>query len=105
MLPRPQNKDKITSIGVNEMDCESAIKNYIIENFLFGDGKNLQQDTSFLESGIIDSTGILELITFLEENYNIKIEDEELIPENLDSVNRVVHFLEKKIDRNNLQAA
>ena len=87
------------------MDFEPTIKNFIIENFLFGDGKNLKNDTSFLESGIIDSTGILELITFLEDTYEIKVEDDELIPENLDSLNRVVHFLERKMAGGQLQAA
>ena len=87
------------------MNYEPTIKNFIVENFLFGDGKNLKHDTSFLESGIIDSTGILELITFLEDTYNIKIEDEELIPENLDSLKNVIHFLERKADENHVQAA
>lgn len=87
------------------MDYEPTIKNFIIENFLFGDGKNLKQDTSFLESGIIDSTGILELITFLEETYDIKVEDEELIPENLDSIKSVAQFLDKKVNEIQAQAA
>jgi len=51
----------------------------------------------FLEEGIIDSTGILELVTFLEEEYSITVEDEELVPENLDSINNVTAFLERKI--------
>jgi len=68
----------------------------MVDNFLFGDGDRLHDDTSFLESGIIDSTGILELVTFLEETYSIKIEDDELVPENLDSLNRIGVFLAKK---------
>ncbi len=79
------------------MNYTSAIKDFIVENFLFGDGESLKNETSFLTSGIIDSTGILELITFLEETYNIRIKDDELIPENLDSINNVVAFLEKKV--------
>ena len=74
-----------------------TIHGFIVENFLFGDGEQLTNETSFLDSGIIDSTGILELITFLEETYNIKIEDDELIPENLDSLNSVAKFIEQKI--------
>ncbi len=74
-----------------------TIHEFIVENFLFGDGEQLTNETSFLDSGIIDSTGILELITFLEETYNIKIEDDELIPENLDSLNSVAKFIEQKI--------
>ena len=73
-----------------------TIHGFIVENFLFGDGEQLTNETSFLDSGIIDSTGILELITFLEETYNIAIEDDELIPENLDSLNNVVKFIGQK---------
>jgi acyl carrier protein len=87
------------------MNYEPAIKNFIVENYLFGDGQNLQNNTSFLESGIIDSTGILELITFLEENYNIRIEDDELIPENLDSINNVSRFLQNKMNGSAVQSA
>ena len=87
------------------MDYESTIQNFVVENFLFGDGNNLNHNTSFLESGIIDSTGILELITFLEETYKIKIEDDELIPENLDSIDNVVHFLGRKMAGRDVQVA
>ena len=73
-----------------------TIHGFIVENFLFGEGEQLTNETSFLDSGIIDSTGILELITFLEETYNVKIEDDELIPENLDSLNNVVKFIGQK---------
>lgn len=81
------------------MSYQETIRKYVIENFLFGDDSQLEEDTSFLESGIIDSTGILELIEFIEETYDIRIEDEELIPENLDSIQSVVQFLERKINR------
>jgi len=80
------------------MSAELTIKNFIIENFIIDESTaTLDNDQSFLESGIIDSTGILELVSFLEEHYNIKIEDEELIPGNLDSVNNVVTFINKKL--------
>ncbi len=72
------------------------VREFVINNFLFGDGSNLQDDTSFLDSGTIDSTGMLELITFLEQTFGIKIDPEEMLPDNLDSINRVVTFLEKK---------
>ena len=80
------------------MNSEQTIKNFIIDNFIIDDNPDqLENDQSFLESGIIDSTGILELVSFIEEHYNIKIEDEELIPDNLDSVNNVVKFINKKL--------
>ena len=79
------------------MKYKQAIREFIVENFLFGDSNGLADNTSFLEEGIIDSTGILELVTFLEEEFSITVEDEELIPENLDSINNVTSFLERKI--------
>ncbi len=78
-------------------DQKTKIKNFIIENFLFGNADGLEDSTSFLEEGIIDSTGVLELVTFLEEEFEIQIEDEELIPENLDSINYVSAYLERKM--------
>ncbi len=77
-------------------DQKNKIKNFIIENFLFGNADGLEDNTSFLEEGIIDSTGVLELVTFLEEEFEIQIEDEELIPENLDSINNVTAYLKRK---------
>jgi acyl carrier protein len=77
-------------------DIKSEIKNFVIENFLFGNSEGLNDHTSFLEGGIIDSTGVLELVTYLEEKFSIKVEDEELIPENLDSINKIAAYLERK---------
>ncbi|MCK9265238.1 MAG: acyl carrier protein [Desulfobulbaceae bacterium] len=74
-----------------------SIRAFIFENFLFdADESALQNDDSFLEKGIIDSTGVLELVEWLEETFGIKIEDEELIPENLDSVNLLAAFIDRK---------
>ncbi|HDM75238.1 MAG TPA: acyl carrier protein [Deltaproteobacteria bacterium] len=79
-------------------NLEAEIKNFLVENFLFGEpDEDFTSETSFLEEGIIDSTGILELVTFLEETYEIQIEDEELVPENLDSIKNVVQFLKRKL--------
>ena len=79
------------------MDKKRAkIKSYIIENFLFGDGEGLDDQTSFLGAGIIDSTGVLELVEFLDDEFNITISDDEILPENLDSINNIINFLEKK---------
>ena len=78
------------------MELIITIRNFIIENFLFEEDEKLKEETSFLESGIIDSTGILELVSFLEETFGITVEDEELIPENLDSIANIVAYLNKK---------
>jgi acyl carrier protein len=76
---------------------KDKIKNFIIDNFLFGNADGVNDDTSFLEEGIIDSTGVLELINFLEEEFLINVEDEELVPENLDSINNVEAFTIRKL--------
>lgn len=74
------------------------IRAFIIENFLFDAGDDaLNNDDSFLEQGIIDSTGVLELVEWLEEKFGIQVEDEELTPENLDSVSLISAFIEKKL--------
>lgn len=74
-----------------------VIINFIKENFIRGRSQTeISPDESLIDSRIIDSTGILELVMFLEEKYSIKIEDEELIPENLDTVNNLKKFLESK---------
>jgi len=78
------------------MEYKQKIREFIVENFLFGESNGLSDDTSFLDQGIIDSTGILELVDFLEATFGIKVEDEELIPENLDSIVNVEKFLSKK---------
>lgn len=68
-----------------------------MENFLFTDDESeLNDEDSFIENQIIDSTGILEVIEFLEDEWNIKTEDDEMIPDNLDSVNKVISFVERK---------
>lgn len=78
------------------METINTIRNFIIENFLFEEDKNLKEETSFLENGILDSTGILELIAFLEETYEIEVEDDELIPQNLDSITNVAQYVRRK---------
>jgi acyl carrier protein len=77
-------------------DEKNKIKNFIIENFLFGNSEGLGVHTSFLEEGIIDSTGVLELVTYLEEEFSIKVDDEEITPDNLDSINNITAYLQRK---------
>jgi acyl carrier protein len=73
------------------------IRQFILEAFLFGDESDPFTDSdSFMQKGIIDSTGVLELTTFLEEKYGVTVEDEEMVPENLDSIDNLVKFLERK---------
>ncbi len=72
------------------------LREFIKETFLFGQETTFSDDDSFLEMGIIDSTGVLELVAFLETRFGISIEDEELVPENLDSINNLVRFVTSK---------
>jgi acyl carrier protein len=77
---------------------ERDIREFVITNFLFGvDDNRITPDESFLESGIIDSTGVLELVGFLEQTWDIKVRDEELVPENLDSLRKVSAFVGRKL--------
>ncbi|MCF6267860.1 MAG: acyl carrier protein [Desulfuromusa sp.] len=80
-------------------DTKTKIRTFIVENYLFGDDDGLEETTSFLDEGIIDSTGILELIDFISEEFSIEVEDEELIPENLDSINNVTKFIATKQEK------
>jgi len=78
-------------------DTVAKIRTFIFDNFLF-DAKeeDLANDASFLDQGIIDSTGVLELVEWLEDDFGLTIDDEELIPENLDSVNNLAGFIAQK---------
>jgi acyl carrier protein len=79
---------------------EEQVRQFITENFLFSEEKKITEADSFLENGIIDSTGVLELVSFVEEKFNVKVKDEEMIPENLDSINNLVNFIKKKQNGN-----
>lgn len=79
------------------MELEKKIKGYILENYLFTDDESqLASEDSLLERGIIDSTGILEVIMFLEDEFGVKVDDDEMVPENLDSVANLVAFVQRK---------
>lgn len=78
-------------------EIEQEMRQFIVDNFLFGDTESkFSNDDSFLDREIIDSTGVLELVAFLEEKYEIKIKDNELVPANLDSINCLVRFIDRK---------
>lgn len=73
------------------------IRTFVVSNYLFGEEGKLENDSSFMETGVIDSTGILELVRFLEATFSIKVTDEELIPDNLDSINKILAYLQRKL--------
>ena len=82
------------------MSVEEKLRTYILENFLFTDDPStLNSNDSFLAKGIVDSTGMLEIIHFLQDEFHIHVEDAEMIPENLDSVMNLVAFVARKKQR------
>ena len=77
---------------------ESEIRQYILENFMYSDDSTeLTGDLSLIDSGIMDSTGVLELVGFIEENFEIQVDDTELVPENFDSVDRITAYIQHKM--------
>ena len=79
------------------MDIQTQIKDYIAQNLLFSDdGFGYSDDASFLEEGIVDSVGIMELVMFLEETFGISVDDEDLTPDNFDSVNKLANYIKQK---------
>jgi len=76
---------------------EPELRSFLAENFLLGEEfRGLPGSASLIEAGIIDSTGVLELVGFLEETYGIEIADAELVPENLDSIDNILRFMAAK---------
>jgi acyl carrier protein len=73
-----------------------TVKEFVIDNFLFGSAENLNNDTHLLDKGIIDSTGVLELVAFIEDNFNITVKDDELVQDNFASLLAIEKFLQSK---------
>ena len=101
MIP-PEKYDEIAQRFRQKRPIQEATKmnqelrEFIVSNYLFGQPADFSDDDSLQEKGIIDSTGVLELVSWLEDTYGIRIGDNELLPENLDSINRLARFLERK---------
>ena len=87
-------------------DIGASVRQFIAENFLFREEiESLPEEASFLEAGIIDSTGVLELVCFLESTFGIEITDEEMLPENLDSVAAISSYVKRKVEPRQPQLA
>jgi acyl carrier protein len=80
------------------MSYQESVREFIVENFLFGDEEGLENESSFFETGVVDSTGILEIVSFIEEEFEVKVEDEDLIPENFSSVVTIDQYLHRKLN-------
>ncbi len=80
------------------LETSQEIRGFVIDNFLFGEAdERFSNDDSFLENGLVDSMGILTLVEFVKEKYAISIEDEEIVPDNWDSVHRIAAFVQTKL--------
>ena len=80
-------------------EIRNEIREFIVENFLFGeDNGQLTDEDSLLEKGIVDSTGVLELVQFLERTYSLKVKDEDLVPDNLDTISRAAEYVRRQQD-------
>ncbi len=79
------------------MDIADIIKEFIIDNFLFGESDHFDENTDLFEKGILDSTGIIELVGFIEKTFSITIDDEELIIDNFSSLSRITSYLQMKL--------
>ncbi len=77
---------------------EFEIHKFIVDNFMFGQADGLKYDESLLQKGVIDSTGVLELVSFLRDNFNITVEDDEIVPSNLETINGIVAYVSKKLN-------
>lgn len=78
------------------MDIKEQVRAFLTSNFYVADPASLEDGASLLDRGIIDSTGVLEVIFFIEENFGIKVEDSEMLPDNLDSIERIANFVTRK---------
>jgi acyl carrier protein len=82
-----------------QSDISASIRKFINENFLFREGlEAIADDASFLDAGIIDSTGVLELVSYLEDTWGITVADDEMLPENFDSIRGIAAYLQRKRD-------
>lgn len=78
------------------MAIKEEVRAFISSNFYIADPAMLTDNVSLLESGIIDSTGVLEVISFINETFDIKVEDKEMVPDNLDSIDKIANFINRK---------
>jgi acyl carrier protein len=78
------------------MSVRDKVQRFVLENFYVVDSSRITDEISLLDNGIIDSTGVLEVISFLEGEFGIMVEDEEIVPENLDSIARIAGFVHGK---------
>jgi acyl carrier protein len=85
-------------MNMNSETLKTQVRQYIVDNLLMGaNAAELRDEDSFMESQVIDSVGVLELVSFLEKNFSIEVEAQEMLPENLDSLNGIARYLQRKL--------
>ena len=95
---RPENRESM------KHDISLTVRRFIGENFLFRDDCDaITHDASLLDAGIIDSTGVLELVSFLETTFAIEVRDDEMLPENLDSIRAITDYVSRKLESHKVQ--
>lgn len=85
-------------MGSAVVDIAAHVEEFVLENLVLGDTERMPaRAESLIESGVIDSTGVLEMIEFLEQDFGIRVADDETVPENLDTIDRIVSFVSRKL--------
>jgi acyl carrier protein len=77
-------------------NIKDQVRAYLLDNFLMGIDQDIRDDTSFMDNHILDSTGFIELIHYLEEHFGIQVTEDEMVPDNLDSLQKIEHFVLRK---------
>lgn len=85
--------------GLLMSEVKEKIREFVVDHFLFGEDNGLADDSSLLELGVVDSTGVLELVTHVETTFGIKVADDELVPDNLDTIQNLTDFVCRKTSR------
>lgn len=81
---------------MTQQDIKGTVRRFLLDNFAMGEGASIADDASFMEGHILDSTGFVELVSFLEESFGIQVDDAEMVPENLDSLANIDAFVARK---------
>lgn len=90
---------------MNAADMTTELKRFLIDNFVYDESYPFDETASLMEEGVLDSTGVLELIVFLERRFGVKVSDDELTPENLDSIANIINYLRRKLAQDPAAAA
>jgi acyl carrier protein len=100
MVSRKTRGQTQTGAGTSleQTEITKTVSEFIQDNFVFDEETHIDPENSLLDSGLIDSTGVLELVNFLEDTFHFSIEDDELVPANLDSVDRITSFVSRKLN-------